>query len=288
MATTKDAPNVQLDFVEIVAPRLWMSTSYQTTYLTSGPTSAFDVASPDTNYFDCGTIESVRVPLTKEVHKYKQGLPKTARKSWELDRESQVVFNTANLSPYVEALINGNSVFNTVTTGPKHSKVASVMGRDDGRKVTKVASPCGFSQYDIVVIGSPTVAAISGCFNLAVVESFTASILTLESAGVPVTIGGGDQVQKVERVEFIDSMGADTIRSAILFWDVKISSSTPKIQYAMWFPKLRNYTGNDMDTKDSAEPYAESITLEAEAVNMTYDDSTTGYNLYKKWALNYV
>ncbi len=53
MATTKDAPDLQLDFVEIVEPRLWISSSIQTSYKTANPSAIFDIDNPGSGWFDC-------------------------------------------------------------------------------------------------------------------------------------------------------------------------------------------------------------------------------------------
>jgi len=110
MTTTKDSPNLHLDFVEIVQPRLFMSTAYKTTYLTSTPAAKIDVSNPGSGWLDCGTIRAVRLPIAKEVFEHKVGIPKTSRKQWEVDRTFQVTFYTVDLTPYVEALIMGSTV----------------------------------------------------------------------------------------------------------------------------------------------------------------------------------
>ena len=78
MSTTKDAPDLQLDFVEIVEPRLWISTSYKDTYVAADPTAVFDVDNPGSEWFDCGTIRAARLPVTKDVFEHMQGVPKQA------------------------------------------------------------------------------------------------------------------------------------------------------------------------------------------------------------------
>ena len=292
MATTKDSPNLQLDFVEIARPRLWMSTTYKNTYIGNAfPTEALDVSSPLSGWYDCGSIQGVRIPVAKEMYEIKRGIPKTARKIWELDRTAQITFNTSDLSPYVEALIMGQTIHNTLSG---EECVAGSLVESSAR--TKVGldatpSPTALAQYDVVVCASPTAASLESSFNLAVVEANTGtfdSTLELEGAGFPVAIGQEHIIQKVTRTAFIDKMGADTIRSAMLFWDVKLDgSSNKKIQYAVYFPKVRNFTGGDLDFKDGGEEYETSITLAAQAVEMTFDDGTSGYDLYKKWMLAY-
>ena len=74
----------------------------------------------------------------------------------------------------------------------------------------------------------------------------------------------------------------------MLFWDdVVDSSGTVQVQHCMYFPKLQNFTGQDLDFKAETEEYESSLTLAAQAVNMTFDDGTTGYDFYKKWVLAY-
>ena len=100
MTTTKDAPNLSLHFVEIVSPRVWISTSYNNVYIGDArPAEALNVDSPLTGWYDCGTIMAVAIPVAKEMFEYKQGIPKTSRKFWEIDRTAQITFNTANLTP---------------------------------------------------------------------------------------------------------------------------------------------------------------------------------------------
>jgi len=291
MATTKDSPDLHLDFVEIVEPRLFMSTSYQNTYINSTPTGVIDVSNPGSGWFDCGSISAVRIPLTKEAFELMKGVPKTSRKYWELSRTAQITFNTSDLTPYVEALIMGQTLFNTMGSLLASSEqVASLM--DDGsrrRKYIKLTKPVdpAFQQYDIVACASNTSASLKDSYNIAVVESLVASVVTLEGAGFPVDTVIGDTIAKIRSIEFIDALGTDTIRSALLFWDTMVSASTPRIQHCLYLPKLRNFAGGDMDMKDAAEPYDTGITLTAAAVNMTYGDGTSGYNFYKKWVLQY-
>ena len=292
MATTKDSPSLQLDFVEIARPRLWMSTSYKNTYVgNAAPAAALDVSSPLTGWYDCGTIQGVRIPVTKEMYELKRGLPKTSRKLWEIDRSAQITFNTSDLSPYVEALIMGQTIRNTLVGNA--CVAGSLVGSSDRTKVGLDATPDPTSlvEYDFVVCASPTAASLETSFNLAVVEANTGafdSTLELEGAGFPVAIAQEDTIQKVSRTAFIDKMGTDTIRSAMLFWDVKLDGSgNKKIQQAMYFPKIRNFTGGDLDFKDGGEEYETSITLAAQAVEMTFDDASTGYDFYKKWMLAY-
>ena len=285
MSTTKDAPDLQLDFVEIVAPRLWMSTGYKNDYVgNSKPSAALDVDNPLSGWYDLGTIASVKVPLTKDVFEIKKGLPKTSRKMWEIDREAQITFNTTDLSPYVEALINGQTIYNTVTATP--FTVASLM--NNTRKSTVLSGNPDFADNDLVVCASPTAASLESSYNLAMVESLTGSLIVMADIGFPISMAHSDKLKKVKVVEFIDKMGADTVRSAMLFWDTYVDSSgNKKIQHVLYYPKLRNFSGVEIDTKDSAEPYDMSITLTAQAVNLTLGDGTTGYNFYKKWILAY-
>ena len=292
MTTTKDAPDLQLDFVEIVNPRLWMSKTYLNTWISSSPVAKFDVSDPTASWYDLGSIMAARVPVTKEMYELKQGLPKTSRKFWEVDRTAQVTFNTKDLSPYVEALINGQTIYNTLGTpvGSEGSHVASLY--TDGARRRQYAglasTPGSLEQYDIVACASPGGSnALTDSMNIAVVESVSASTLELRDIGFPLDPVAGDLIQKVDKVEFIDSLGSDTFRSALLFWDGYVVSGTSKIQYAMYFPKIRNFSGSDLDFKDGAEPYDEGVTLSAQAVSMTYDDSSTGYNFYKKFTLQY-
>jgi len=286
MTTTKDSPNVQLDFVEIVAPRLWMSKTYKTTYVgNAAPAAALNVSSPLSGWYDCGSIKAVKMPVAKTVRDYMRGVPQTSRKQWEVSRTAQITFNTSDLSPYVEALINGQTVFNTMAT--PHWHVASYMGL--GHKVAIVAgSPTGFAEYDILVCASPSNASINTSMNMAVCESVSASILTLEGGGFPIIMAVGDHVRKVNRVAFKDVMGTNTVRSAMLFWDDVVDSDGDiHIQHAVYFPKLQNFTGQDLDFKSETEEYESSITLAAQAVEMTFDDGNTGYDFYKKWVLAY-
>ena len=292
MSTTKDSPSLQLDFVESARPRLWMSTSYKNTYVgNAAPAAALDVSSPLTGWYDCGTIQGVRIPVTKEMYELKRGLPKTSRKLWEVDRSAQITFNTSDLSPYVEALIMGQTIRNTLVGNA--CVAGSLVGSSDRTKVGLDATPdpTSLAEYDFVVCASPTAASLETSFNLAVVEANTGtfdSTLELEGAGFPVAIAQEDTIQKVSRTAFIDKMGTDTIRSAMLFWDAKLDGSgNKKIQYAVYFPKVRNFTGGDLDFKDGAAEYETSITLSAQAIEMTFDDATTGYDLYKKWMLAY-
>lgn len=292
MATTKDAPNLQLDFVEIVAPRLWMSTTYKNTYVgNAAPALALNVTSPLTGWYDCGTISAARVPVTKEMRELKRGIPKTSRKFWEIDRTAQITFSTSDLSPYVEALVMGQTIRNTLIGNA--CVAGSLVGSAARTKVGLDAtpSPTSLVQYDVVVCASPKVASLESSFNLAVIESNTGtfdSTLVLEGAGFPISIALEDKIKKVTRTAFIDRMGTDTIRSAMLFWDTKLSGTgAVKIQHVLYFPKVRNFTGGDMDFKDAAEEYETAITLAAQAVEMTFDDASTGYDFYKKWMLSY-
>lgn len=291
MSTTKDAPNLHLDFVEIVEPRLFISSSYNTSYLTSTPAAKIDVSNPGSGWFDCGTIRAVRVPISKEVFEHMAGVPKTSRKQWEINRTAQISFNTKDLTPYVEALIMGSTIFNVTGSLLASSEHVASLFTDGSRrrkyfKIAKVVDPA-FKQYDLVVCASNTSASLKDSYNVAVVESMTGSIVTLESSGFPTDPALGDLVSKVRTVEFIDNLGSDVVRSALLFWDTLVSGGTSKIQHVLYFPKLRNYSGGDYDMKDAAEPYDIGVTLSAQAVSMTYGDGSTGYNFYKKWVLNY-
>jgi len=286
MTTTKDSPNLQLDFVEIVAPRLWISTTYKNTYVSNAaPALALDVSAPLSGWYDCGSIKAVKVPVAKTVREYMRGIPQTSRKQWETTRIAQITFNTSDLSPYVEALINGQTLFNTMATG--HWHVSSIRALD--RKIAVVGgSATGWVESDLLVCASPGTASINVSFNLAVVESVSASILTLEGAGFPVSMVVTDNLRKVNRVAFKDVMGTNTVRSAMLFWDdVVDSSGNVQLQHAMYFPKIQNFTGQDLDFKSETEEYETSITLAAQAVEMTFDDGATGYDFYKKWLLAY-
>ncbi len=288
MTTTKDSPNLQLGFVEIVAPRLWMSTTYKNTYVSnSAPAAALNVLAPLTGWYDCGSIRAVKVPVTKTVRELMRGIPQTSRKQWETGRTAQITFNTSDLTPYVEALINGQTIYNTLS-GSAYN-VASLRESDaEARSVTRLASTPTLAEDDIVVCGSITNTNASTNFNIAVVESMTGSILTLEGGGFPVAPAIEDHVQKITRVAFKDVMGTNLTRSAMLFWDdVVDSSGTIKVQHCMYFPKLQNFTGQDLDFKNEAEEYETSITLAAQAVSMTFDDGNTGYDFYKKWILAY-
>jgi len=288
MTTTKDSPNLHLEFVEIVAPRLWMSTTYKNTYVgNAAPAAALNVLSPLTGWYDCGSIKAVTVPVTKTVRELMRGIPQTARKLWEIGRTAQITFNTNDLTPYVEALINGQTIFNTLT-GSAYN-VASLRESDaEARSVTRLASTPTLAENDIVVCGSITSTNASTNFNIAVVESMTSSILTLGGAGFPVAPAIEDHIQKITRVAFKDVMGSNTVRSAMLFWDDIVDSSGDiQAQHCMYFPKLQNFTGQSLDFKSETEEYESSITLAAQAVNMTFDDGTTGYGLYKKWILAY-
>ena len=288
MATTKDSPTLQLDFVEIARPRLWMSTTYKNTYVgNAAPAAALNVSAPLTGWYDCGSIQGVRIPVAKEMYELKRGLPRTSRKLWEIDRSAQITFNTSDLSPYVEALIMGQTIRNTV--GVTAYIVGSLLTASaDRRKQVGLDGEPSFNEFDVVVCASPTAASLESSFNLAVVESLTASSLKLEGAGFPVLTSVEESIKKVTRTAFIDKMGTDTIRSAMLFWDAKLDGSgNKKIQYAVYFPKVRNFTGGDLDFKDGGEEYETSITLAAQAVEMTFDDASTGYDFYKKWMLAY-
>ena len=288
MTTTKDSPNLHLEFVEIVAPRLWMSTTYKNTYVgNSAPAAALNVLAPLTGWYDCGSIKAVTVPVTKTVRELVRGIPQTARKLWETGRSAQITFNTNDLTPYVEALINGQTIYNTLT-GSAYN-VASLRESDaEARSVTRLASTPTLAVNDIVVCGSITNTNASTNFNIAVVESMTGSILTLGGAGFPVKPAIEDHVQKITRIAFKDTMGTNTVRSAMLFWDDIVDSSGDiQAQHCMYFPKLQNYTGQNLDFKSETEEYESSITLAAQAVNMIFDDGRTGYGLYKKWLLAY-
>lgn len=294
MTTTKDAPNLQLDFVEIVRPRLWMSKTYLNTWVDSSPTAKFNVLNPATSWYDLGSIEAARVPVTKDMFELKDGVPKTSRKIWEVDRTAQLTFNTMDLSPYVEALINGQTVYNTLgsTAGTKGSHVASIYGDGTTRRVNQIlglaSTPADLSQYDIVACASPGGSnALTDSLNIAVVDSNLASVLTVRDNGFPIDPVAGDLVQKVDKVEFIDNLGTETIRSAVLFWDTFVASAESKIQHMLYFPKIRNFAGSDLDFKDGSEPYDQAITLTAIATQMTFDDSSVGYNFYKKFVLQY-
>lgn len=291
MTTTKDSPDLHLDFVEIVAPRLFMSTSYKTTYLTSTPAAKIDVSNPGSGWLDCGTIKAARLPVSKEIFEHKMGIPKTSRKQWEIDRTFQVSFNTKDLTPYVQALIEGSTVYNVTGSLLASSEHVASLYTDGSRrrkyiKLTKTKDPA-LKQYDLVACASNTSASLKDSYNIAVVESHSASLITLEGAGFPIDPVAGDLVSKIRSVEFIDKLGSDTIRSALLFWDTLVSGGVSKLQHVLYIPKLRNYSGSDMDTKDAVEPYDMGVTLSAQAVSMTYGDGTTGYNFYKKWVLNY-
>lgn len=291
MATTKDAPDIHLDFVEIVAPRLFLSTSYATTYLTSTPSAKIDVSNPGSGWYDCGTIMAARLPVSKEIFEHKAGVPKTSRKQWEIDRSFQVSFNTKDLTPYIEALIMGSTVYNQTGSLLASSEHVASLYTDGSRrrkyiKLGKTVDP-DLKQYDLVACASNTSASLKDSYNIAVVESHSASLITLEGGGFPVDPVAGDLVSKVRSVEFIDNLGSDTVRSALLFWDTLVSSGTKKLQHVVYIPKLRNYSGGDLDTKDAVEPYDVGVTLAAQAVEMTYGDGSTGYNFYKKWVLNY-
>jgi len=285
MTTTKDSPNLQLDFVEIVSPRLWMSASYKNTYVgNAAPAAALDVLNPLSGWYDCGSIKAAKLPVAKTIRDYMRGIPMTSRKQWEITRTAQLTFNTSDLSPYVEALINGQTLYNTLTGGK--CQVASLYGNSHTKTV--LASTPSLSQYDIVVCASPTNASLVDSFNLAVVESLTASIMVVEGIGFPVAMVAGDQVQRVNRVAFKDVMGSNTIRSAMLFWDdIVDSSGNVQLQHCVYFPKLQNFTGQDLDFKAENEEYESSLTLQAQAVLMTFDDGSTGYDFYKKWVLAY-
>lgn len=285
MSTTKDALDLGLSWVEICNPRLWMSASYKNTYISSAPGSALDVTSPGTGWYDMGNVQAIRIPVTKDVFDFKRGIPKTSRKMWEVDRTAQITFNTAELSPYVEAFIMGQSIYNTL--GSSTARIASPYAAARS-KATTASQPGGFLVDDILVCASANLASLKDSYNLSVVESYAASVLTLEDAGFPVAMVAGDSIRKVNRVAFIDKMGTDLVRSAMVFWDTNVDSSgNVQLQHVLYFPKLRNFAGGELDFKDSAEPYETAVTLSAQAVNMTYDDSSTGYNFYKKWVLAY-
>ncbi len=288
MTTTKDSPNLHLDFVEIVAPRLWMSTTYKNTYISNAaPALALNVLAPLSGWYDCGSIKAVKVPVAKTVRDYMRGIPQTSRKQWETTRTAQITFNTSDLTPYVEALINGQTLYNTLI-GSAYN-VASLRESDaEARTITRLSSVPTLAQYDLVVCGSITSQNASTNMNLAMVESMTGSILTLEGGGFPVAPAIEDHIQKVSRVMFKDVMGTNLIRSAMLFWDdVVDSDGAIQVQHCMYFPKLQNFTGQDLDFKSETEEYESSLTLAAQAVNMTYDDGSTGYDFFKKWILAY-
>lgn len=285
MSTTKDAPDISLSFVEICNPRLWMSASYKNTYVgNSAPAAVLDVSAPLADWYDMGNIKAVRIPVTKDVFDYKQGIPKTSRKMWEIDRTAQITFNTAELTPYVEAFMMGQSIYNTLSGNAYWVSSTYV----SARTTAKLASSVDFAVDDLVVCASPTNASLAKSYNLSVVESLTASVLVVEDAGFPISTVEKDNIQKVTRVAFIDKMGADVVRSIMLFWDTNVDSSgNIQLQHVLYYPKVRNFAGGELDFKDSAEPYDTAVTLTSQAVNMTYDDSTTGYNFYKKWVLAY-
>jgi len=291
MSTTKDSPNLHLDFVEIVSPRLWMSTVYKNTYVSNAaPAAALNVSAPLAGWYDCGSIKAAKVPVAKTVRDYMRGIPQTSRKQWETTRSAQITFNTSDLTPYVEALINGQTLYNTLAAGSGKTNVGSLMGL--AHKSAILASgrgAAGLVEYDIVVCASPGGGApLATNFNLGVVESLTASLVVLEGGGFPVAMVNGDRVQKVSRVAMMDKMGTATIRSAMLFWDdIVDSSGSIQTQHCMYFPKVQNFTGQDLDFKSETEEYESSLTLAAQAVEMTFDDGTTGYDFYKKWILAY-
>jgi hypothetical protein len=290
MATTKDAPNLQLDWVEIVSPRVWMTTSYNSDYVGNArPAAMLDVAAPLSGWYDMGSVKSVTVPVTKEVFEHKQGAPKTARKIFEIDRSAQIVFNTVDVAPWVEAFMLGKTVYNTLD-GTVGKRVASINAGDNARTHFGLASYCastGWADYDLVVCASPTSASTEDSFNYAVVESTTTNKITLEGFGLPVTPVVGDRLDKVDAVDFIDQMGTDTVRSLILFWDTRTPDGVKELQHVLYYPKVRNFSGGDIDFKDQSEAYEMSVTMSAQAVNMTFADSTTGYDLYKKFILAY-
>jgi len=296
MSTTKDAPDLQLDFVEIVEPRLWISSSYKDTYVAADPTAVFAVDNPGSGWFDCGTIRAARLPVTKDVFEHMQGVPKTSRKFWEVGRTAQITFNTADLSPYVEALLMGQTLYNTTAgsgtnVAASAANIGSLLADGTRRRkyiVTRDYMPTpALAEYDIVVCASNTNASLKDSYNIAVVESANATKVTLADSGFPVDPVLGDTFCHVKAVEFIDSMGSDQVRSALLFYDSVVSGGSVKIQYALYFPKIRNYAGGDFDLKDGAEPYDVGITFSSQAVNMTYGDGSTGYNFYKKWVLQF-
>jgi len=287
MTTTKDSPNLQLDFVEIVSPRLWMSTTYKNDYIgNAAPATALNVMAPLSGWYDCGTILAAKVPLTKTMRELKKGTPQTSRKFWETDRTAQITFNTSDLSPYVEALIMGQTLrLNLSATITAH--VASPMALSKATAILD-GNPPAFAQHDVVVCASPKAASLETSFNMAMIESLTASLLTLEGAGFPIAMAPGDVVTKVKRTAFIDRMGVQTVRSVMLFWDTVINSAgNIKAQHCLYYPKVRNFTGGDMDFKTENEEYESSVTLAAQAVYMTFDDGSTGYDFLKKWMLSY-
>lgn len=286
MTTTKDAPNLQMDFVEIVNPRLWMSTTYNNAYVgNAAPAAALDVMAPLSGWYDCGQIKAAKMPVAKTMRELKRGTPQTSRKFWETDRTAMLNFNTADLTPYVDALISGQTLRHTLSATVL-SHVASPMALS--RSVAVLDGNPTLAQYDVVVCASPTAASLNESFNMAIVESLSASVLTLEGAGLPVAMTPGVVVNKVKRTAFIDRMGVQTIRSAMLFWDVVVNSAgTKKVQYCVYFPKVRNFTGQDVDFKDETEEYETGISLAAQSVYMTFDDGTTGYDFFKKWVLSY-
>jgi len=296
MSTTKDSPDLQLDYVEIVEPRLFMSSTYQSTYVSSTPESKFDVHNPPANYFDCGTIAAVRIPMTKDIYDYQRGVPKTSRKQWEIGRTAQITFNTAQLAPHIMALISGEVVYNTLGSETASAEHVGTLYADGARRRKYIKhrprklALLGLQQYDIVVCGSDTNASNKSSFNLAVVESYdggVASRIVLADQGFSMDPVTGDLIQKVRAVESWAALGADVERSAILFWDIITSGSSSMTQAAIYFPKVKNYSGAELDLKDGSEPYDMSITLSAQAVSLTYGDGSTGYNFFKKFILNF-
>lgn len=288
MTTTKDAPDLNLRFVEIVSPRLWMSTSYKNTYIgNTRPAAALDIDAPLSGWYDCGTLMAARVPVTKDVFEFKQGIPKTMRKMWEVDRTAQVTFNTANLNPYVEAFILGQTLYNTVNNTAS-GKTASLAGARGSCTLASYCASKGFAADQLVVCASPTNASSETSYNMAMIQSVSGKAMTLEDLGFPVKPLKADKIKRLSAVDFMDKMGVDTVRSAMLFWDTYIDSSgSKKLQHAIYFPKLRNFSGGDIDFKDSSEPYENSVTMTAQAISMTFADATTGYDFYKKWVLAY-
>ena len=285
MTTTKDSPNLQLDFVEIVNPRLWMSPTYRNTYVGNvAPSAALSVVAPLSGWYDCGTIKAAKLPVTKAMRELKRGTPQTSRKFWETDRTAQINFNTSDLTPYVEALIMGQTLRLNVSATP--FAVASPMALSRANAVLD-GNP-NFAAYDVVVCASPTVASPETSFNMAVVESLTASLIALEGSGLPVAMSVADKLYKVKRTAFIDRMGVQTVRSAMLFWDdIVDGSGNIQAQHCLYFPKVRNFSGSDFDFKSETEEYETGVTLVAQATFMTFDDGTTGYDFYKKWVLSY-
>lgn len=290
MALTKDAPNINLQFVEVTNVRVWMTNGLNTDYIDSSPSGAFDVENPLSGWYDLGNVMAVRLPATKDIFDYSAGTPKTSRKQFEIGRTAQITFNLAELTPYAEAFITGQKIRNQLRTPDASSHVASLY-TNKRTKVKLASTPVsGFDGGDMVVCGSPTVASLEDNLNITTisVSPIAGNIVEFSDFGFPQEMVVGDVVQKVDAIELIDKLGVVIVRSMIVFYDI-VAPNYPDsvIQYALYYPRVNSFAGGELDFKDGAQPYEMSSTMAAQATKMTYSDGDTGVGMYKKFILQY-